>query len=218
MRRQFDKNRAFALVAGVSLAIASFGAIAQAQEKGWYLGGSVGRSDVDLQPITVVGATAFSSSTNERDTGYKLIGGYRFNRHFALEGGWSDFGKFSTTTNVTAPVIGSAGASVRVDGWHLDAVGILPVRGGFSLHGKLGAMYSSTRTSLSTTGAVALAAGTNLNPKRRETNLKWGVGAGYDFSRNVGLRLEYDQVKDVGNADTGEGDVGMWTLGVVFRF
>lgn len=212
-------NRTAAGIAmGVALVAASGISRAQEADKGWYVGVSAGQSRVEFEPLVVTGATATSSTSDERDTGAKIFAGYQFNRNFALEGGWMRLGDFRTTTNVTAPVVGSASASVKMDGWHVDAVGIIPFDNGFSLRGRAGVMYSSTRTQLTSAGAVAFAAGTAIDPKRRESNFKWGVGLGYEINKNVGLRVEYDQVKDVGNATTGEGDVGMWTAGFVLKF
>jgi len=191
---------------------------AQDAEKGWYMGVNVGQSKVEFERLQVTGATASSSTADETDAGAKVLAGYRFNENFALEAGWMRFGEFNTCTSVTAPVVGTACSSIKSDGFFLDAVGIIPLQGGLSVQGRLGAMHSNTRAQRTTTGAVALAAGTPIDPKRSETNWKWGVGVGYEINKNVGLRFNYDQVMDLGDARTGEGDAGMWSFGFVLKF
>jgi OOP family OmpA-OmpF porin len=199
------------------------GALAQqrAAGAGWYGGLSVGSSQIRMNDnmLPVGGATASSLAKDESSTGFKLFGGYRYNPNFALEGGYTDLGKFDARRDVTAPVVGSISRNMRMSGFDLAAVGIIPMQSGFSLFGKIGAMYTMTRSSVSIGGALLPAPGfTEMNPRRSEWNPKFGLGAGYDFSNGMGLRLEYERVSNVGDAATGEGNVGMWSLGLTKRF
>jgi OOP family OmpA-OmpF porin len=214
------RQKIFLLVIGITLAVASNAAFTQQSDKGWYGGISVGRSKVDIDDsfVAVAGATASSITKDEKDTGYKLYAGYQFNRNFALEGGWTDFGRFSATNTVTAPAAGSLRSTIKASGLHLDAIGILPIQSGFSLFGKIGTIYTTTKGSDTTTGAVVLLPGANPNPRRREWNLKYGIGAAYDFTNTVGVRAEYEVARKVGDVNTGEGDIGLWSIGVVVRF
>lgn len=210
------------LIGSIAAALAPAGALAQqrAAGAGWYSGLSVGGSEIGMSDgvLPVTGATATSLSKDESSTGFKLFAGYRYNPNFALEGGYTDFGKFDARRNVTAPVVGSMSRNTKVFGFHLDAVGILPLQGGFSLFGKLGALYSVSKSSISTDGAIVPLATTSLNPKRSEWNPKVGLGAGYDFSNGLGLRLEYERVGNVGDTGTGEGNIGMWSIGLTKRY
>ena len=84
----------------VALAIAG-GTFASAQDSGWYLGGNVGqsRSRIDTPRITSnllgAGFSTPSLSEHDRDTGYKVFGGYAFNRYFGFEAGYFNLGRFS---------------------------------------------------------------------------------------------------------------------------
>jgi OOP family OmpA-OmpF porin len=201
----------------LAFAFASAGALAQDDMRGAYVGLSAGQSNVriDDSAIVVFDATTSSMSKDETDTGFKLYAGYRFNRHFALEGGWTDLGSFSATRNVTAPVVGSAGFKVESSGFHFDAVGIIPIQR-FFLFGKLGLMYATTKTSRSATGEVGL-----IDPsssKDSEVEFKAGVGAGFAFTRNLAIRAEFERVTDVGTTETGEGDIDLISIGVTWRF
>jgi len=201
----------------LAFAFASAGALAQDDMRGAYIGLSVGQSRVTIEDsaVTVLGATASSFSKDETDTGFKLYAGYRFNRHFALEGGWTDLGSFRATRNVTAPQVGSLSAEIEASGFHFDAVGILPLQQ-FFLFGKLGVMYATTETSRSSTGAVVLAG--PRSSKDSEVEFKAGVGAGFAFTRNLAIRAEFERVTDVGTIETGEGDIDLISIGLTWRF
>jgi OOP family OmpA-OmpF porin len=197
------------------------GAFAQAPaEKGWYGGISVGRSEVDIanDALPVVGATATSLAKDETDTAFGLGVGYQFNRNFALEGGYRDVGKFSATRTVTAPAAGTNRAGIKSSGWGIFAVGYLPLANQFSVLGKIGTAYTTTKTSLTTTGAVVLLPGVNPNPRRREWNLGYGVGLEYAFTQRAAVRLEFERLENVGDSNTGEGDIDVWSLWLKYRF
>jgi len=210
------------LIGSVAAAFAPAGALAQqrAGGAGWYSGLSVGGSQIgmsnDILPITPA-TTPSSLTKDESSTGFKLFAGYRYNQNFALEGGYTDLGKFEARRDATAPV-GSISRNMRTSGFDLAAVGIIPMQSGFSLFGKIGAMYTMTRSSISTSGALLPLPTTDLSPKRSEWNPKVGLGAGYDFSNGLGLRVEYERVSNVGDARTGDGNIGMWSLGLTKRY
>ena len=204
----------------LALVLASTNALAQDDQRGFYVGLSFGQSKVNFEDSdvpSVGGATASSISKDESDSGFKLYGGYRFTRNFALEGGWADLGSFRATRNVTAPAVGSFTAEIESSGPFIDAVGIIPLQQ-FALFGKLGAMYATTETTFSTTGAVILAPGVPRSSDDSELEFKFGLGASYSFTRNFAIRAEYERFFDVGTSDTGEGDIDLISIGIVFRF
>lgn len=192
--------------------------IAHAQSTPWYGGISAGQSKIkiDDSSAAVTGATASTLSKDENDTGLKLFGGYRFNRNFALEGGYVDFGKFSATRNVTAPVVGSAKADIKSSGLYIDAVGILPLANDkLDLFGKVGAIYTTTKSSFSATGPITAAG----NEKKNEGDWKYGLGAEWHFTPALGLRGEWERALKVGDPNkTGEGDIDLVSVGLTWRF
>jgi OOP family OmpA-OmpF porin len=208
------------LTIGLGFALASANTLAQQSTKPWYGGLSIGQSRVQFDDniLPIGGATATSLSKNETDTGFKAYVGYRLHQNFAVEGGYTDFGKFSVTRTMTAPAAGTVHADVKASGWHVDAVGIWPLQNNFSLFGKLGVIVNEVKTSAGTTGAVAFAPGTNTSPKHSGSNLKLGIGAGYDFTPTVGARVEWERASKLGDDNTGKGDVDLLSVGVVFRF
>jgi opacity protein-like surface antigen len=210
-----------ALWAGL-LAAASGLAFAQqpspSSPSSWYGGLSVGQTlqDLDDREIGVPGASASSLNEGQSRTGYKLFIGKRLARHFAIEGAYTDFGRFHAERQVTAPAAGTLEARMKVTGWSGDLVGLLPFDNGASLFAKLGLIYSNINTTYTPGGAVA--APPNPNPKRSELGAKWGGGIGYELTQKIGLRFEYEVAKRVGDNTTGEADVKLMSLGALYRF
>ena len=91
---------------------------------GFYLGGSIGKANLDED---FDGLNIDSSSTS-----YGLVGGWRFNEHFALEGGYHDFGDFEENINIDGV---ASKVSLSADGFTLGAKGSIPIGRRFSLYG-----------------------------------------------------------------------------------
>ena len=97
-------------------------------------------------------------------------------------------------------------------GLHLAAVANLPLANRFSVFGRLGAY--NLRTEMKVT-----VAGISSSESARNTGVLLGLGAGYDFTGNVGMRVEWEKFNKVGDKDkTGQGDVGLLSVGLVYRF
>ena len=189
-----------------------------ADDLGWYGGINIGRSRANIDDERIAsslvgqGATATSVTDHDRDTGYKLFGGYKVNRNFALEGGYFDLGRFGFTATTVPP--GTLDGSIRLKGLNLDAVGILPITERFSAFGRVGMNYAQAKDSFSGTGLVNV---TNPNPSKREANYKYGAGLQYDFTESLGMRLEAERYR-INDAVGNKGDVDLFSVGLVYRF
>ena len=205
-----------------TLGLAALAAIASpfavGDDAGWYGGLNIGRSRADIDNTKITGSlqgaglATTSMTEDNRDTGYKLFAGYKFNRNFALEGGYFDLGKFGFAAT-TAPA-GTLNGDIKLRGLNLDAVGILPFTEKFSAFGRVGANYAQTRDSFSGTGAVNVI---RPNPSTRETNYKFGAGLQYDFTQSVGMRAEVERYR-INDAVGNKGDVDLFSVGLVYRF
>lgn len=194
---------------------------AHAQDRGTYLGFGLGQSRLQADHAAIdagivrSGFGSASTSFDERDTAWKLHLGYQFNRNFALEAGYTDFGKFVLSTATTGPAA-NVGGSVRAYAWSLEAVGLAPVSERFSVFGKLGLQRWDTDAHLAATNA-GVASSTTLGA--RGNDWKLGLGARYDLSRNVGVRFEWERFVNVGeSATTGRGDIDLIAIGLQYRF
>lgn len=205
------------------IAVAGIAATAQPAAAQWYGVATAGSTNtsVNQSVLAVTGSTANSYSKDDTDTGFKLQAGYQINPNFAVEGGYVSLGNFSLTNNVTAPFVGSAKGALKADGWNLVGVGILPVGKDFSVFGKLGTIYATTTADVTTSGAIALAAGTPANRKKSEWNLTYGLGLQYDFTKSISIRGEwerFDGLGDNGTNSTGEYNFNMYSVGLAFKF
>ena len=97
---------------------------------GFFIGGSIGKASLndDFDGLVVDDST----------TAYRIVGGWRFNDYFALEGGYHDFGDFEQEfdDNGTTSV-----AKLSADGFTLGASGALPLGERFALTGRAGMFF-----------------------------------------------------------------------------
>lgn len=191
---------------------------AAADDSGWYVGANIGQSNakIDDEKITSgllgAGFTTTLIADDERDLGYKLFGGYQFNRYFALEGGYVDLGQFGFTATTTPP--GTLSGNIRLKGLNLDAVGILPLTERFSAFGRIGVNYAEAKDNFSGTGFVNVM---NPDESKRAANYKVGLGLQYDFTKTLGMRAEAERYR-VNDAIGSKGDIDLFSLGLVYRF
>ncbi len=191
---------------------------AVAADSGGYIGINVGQSRAKIDDPRITsnllggGFTSVSIVDDDRDTGYKLYGGYQFNKNFALEGGYFDLGKFGFTAT-TVPA-GTLSGNIRLRGLNLDAVGILPINQKFSAFGRAGVNYAEARDSFAGTGAVIV---TNPSPSKREANYKFGLGLQYNFTESLGMRAEAERYR-INDAVGNRGDIDLFSLGLVYSF
>lgn len=187
-----------------------------------YLGGAIGRGgyDADFERtkavIRTTGATAFNVTVNATDTMWKGYVGYRVSPHFSLEAGYWNFGRVSYSAAITAPAATALQRNFRTDGYGADAVLWLPVNSTWSGLAKAGAMRTATKASASDPGAglIALAAESS-----HKLNSHWGVGLEYRFTPTASARLEYENVRKVGDESKfGTADIILWTIGANYRF
>lgn len=109
-----------------------------------------------------VGGGIGQSKTDSHETSLKLYAGYQFTPNWGVELGYNDLGRY----------LGS-----DVEAWTLAGTGTILMGPNWSLLGKLGATMNK---------ATFPGAGDHRN------GLLVGVGLGYSFTKNVGVRLEYE--------------------------
>ena len=187
--------------------------LASATDDGWYGGIGIGQSRAKINDDKIrsqLGGTA-DISDDDTDIGYRIFGGRKFNKHFAVEAGYFNLGKFGF--NATAPT-GTLNGTAKFQGLNLDAVGILPLTEKWSALGRLGLTYTEAKDTFGTTGTVSVA---NANPSKSEANYKMGLGLQYDLTRALGLRGEWERYR-VNDAIGNKGDVDMLIVGLIYTF
>jgi OOP family OmpA-OmpF porin len=194
---------------GSSGLITASQASAQAQQSaaGFYVGGSLGQSSFDKE---IVRELLTSGRVDTSDTGFKVFGGYQFNRNFGLELAYVDLGKASYSGSFVLPppngqTISVTGANVEVTGVNLSAVGAWPVATNFDVFGKIGFLSWEDKAS-------GLADGAPFSDKIDGTDLSFGFGASWHLTRNVRLRVEWERFR------VDDTDADLFSVGAVYRF
>src|SRR5262245_2776794 len=191
-------------------------------DRHFYVGVDLGLAK--MQRVEIFG-NGLESADDESFTGSVKFG-YRFNRHFSLETGYADLGKFETTlgglclTSLPPVCSGPIGTRMTVDGFLLNAIGAWPLSERFRLTGSAGAIYRKAEFSLD-----------NRLPgqgryTREGTAWKVGLGAGFPISDRLDLSVDLEHYLDAGlDLDaSGEphtvdaGDATSLTLGIRWRF
>ena len=173
---------------------------ALAQDAGWYVGASVGQSKAK----DVCSGLPAGVSCDDKDTAYGIFGGYQFNKYFGAELGYTDLGK------AEASGLGLK-ETIKVKGFELLGVGTFPINPQFEVYGKLGFFRWDLNDSCPSCGVA--------DTNETGTDLTYGLGVKYNFTKNWGVRAQYQRYKDIGNdATTGKSDVDVLSVGVVFKF
>ena len=186
------------LLAAALLSVAV--APAFAADSGLYAGVDVGSGKIRLSNCGVGGC---GSSSKDNDTVGGVLLGYQYNKNLAVEAKYTGGGKW----------VNAAGTGdVKNDAFALVAVGIAPMTDSFSLYGKLG--IASNQTKVSNTAVMGV-------QDTRRTAATYGVGAQYNATPTVGIRLGYDRYSGKADITTGgsvDVDSDVWAIGVVFKF
>ncbi len=187
----------------------------------WYIGAGGGQSRLKFEDSSIAaalfgtGATASATATDGHDFEYKAFLGYQFHRNFAVEGGYFNLGR-SSFTSTTTPAGTLRGDVKNNSGFNVDLVGIVPIlEERFALLARVGVQSSKTSDLFVGTGGAATLR--VPNPSKNETSYKAGLGAEFDFTRNVGVRGEWERYR-VSDGLSGHANVDAFTLNVLYKF
>jgi OOP family OmpA-OmpF porin len=185
----------------VALATALPAAAQDSVMSGFYAGGSLGRSEARDVCDDLAGGGV---SCDDKDTAWRLFGGYRITPNLAVELGYTDLGEVSAS---------GAGESASVEARALEATGLgmLPLSPAMSLYAKAGVYRGEVDGRFSSGLGGGSAEETN-------TDFTFGFGAQFDLARNVALRGEWQRYRNMGGDEIGESDVDLLSVGVLFKF
>jgi OmpA-OmpF porin, OOP family len=184
-------NKSMLAVAGLAAAMIALPAAAQMRSPSLssaYIGATIGQSEFKFD-------CGVGESCDTKDTAWRILAGYQFNRNLAAEIGYHNFG----AAKFTGP-----GFDEKVEGsaWELVGIGAFPLGNAFAVYGKLGGYY----------GKFEGGGASDTN-----TGLTFGIGGQFDVARNIGLRLEWQRYNDMGENDA-KADVDVMSFGIVYRF
>ena len=145
-------------------------------------------------------------SCDDADAGVKIFGGYQFNRFAAFEFGYTDLG------SARANFAGLGNQRVGARGVEFTGIGMLPLDWRFSLLARLG-VFAWNQDFHDGTGTVGSSSSSG-------SDLTYGLGVKYDFTRSTAVRFEWQRYKNVGdpNSNGGQGDIDLFGANLVVRF
>jgi len=191
------KSKAVLAVIGFAAALAiSLPAMAQKKSDGYYAGLLLGKS------------TSFAfcdnlgpSCLDQRET-WKLLGGYRFNRYFAVEAGWHYLGE-AKDEDPAAPKNARSKAA--------DLVGVLsyPMGRDLSVYA-LGGVFR---------GNIKGSDSTGMTFNKSNTGGTYGAGLQWDYFAPVSLRGGWQVYPRMGGDDAGaRTNIMVWSIGAIYNF
>ena len=190
------------LLTAALLALVAVSTPALSQDTGWYAGFGVGQSTAKGACDGIVGP---GISCDEKDTAFKILGGYQVNQNFGVEFAYTDLGE------ATASFAGFGSIAIAAKGLELLGVGTMPINQQWSVYGKLG-LFRWDVDAKDGTGLVGSVSATGID-------LTYGFGVKYNFAKNAALRVEYQQYNNVGDFNTtGRADVSVMGVGVIVGF
>ena len=158
----------------------------------WYVGAGAGAAQAKLSSNGAV------QGNDSHEASGKIFGGYQFTPNWGIEGQYVYLGKYDFST------AGGSG-SYKPESWGLAATGTIPLSNNFYLMGKLGAAFNRLSDS-------------NLGGDNK-TDVLAGVGVGYNFNANWGIRAEYENFgKIIKNNNGGDIKGENWAVSVKYSF
>lgn len=200
--------------AGLLIAGLAAGAPVLAQDSGFYIGTGVGYVDFGSSDAPfVAGATVAAFSSDNSSTGFKVFGGYQFNRTWGVEASYIDFGSpnFNGVVSVGGAT-GSFGGSADLTAWTLALTGTMPLSQQWDLTGKVGvynwsADNAGAIASVPGVGTFAVAAGDDSG-----TDAMAGIGIRYNINKNFGVHADWEYFNSSNNS------VNMFSIGLRYKF
>ena len=146
--------------------------------EGLYLGGGIGDFSSSIDEVNRLDQIDDAGiDFTDGDNATKLFAGWNFNRFFAVQGDYVDFGDQS------GAVSPSVSGTSNVKGFAPSIVGTLPV-GPVELFGRIGMMFYNLDVNLN--GGQLIDDSAN--------DMVWSAGIGIDIKDRLNLRLEYEQI------------------------
>ena len=179
-------------VAAMALALP---AMAQKSTGAFYVGAGFGQSTSDSYCDNV------GPPCKDQDQTWKVMGGYEFNKFFAVEGGFSSLG---IRKDPSIPRDDKAQV--------MEIVGILsyPVVWDLAVYGKLGGFHGRVR-------GFDGVAGQSFNESN--TDVTYGLGLQWNVMDQLALRAEVQRYPRMGGGGAGTPqDFSVWSVGAIIRF
>jgi len=174
-----------------------------ASAEGFYLGGIVGQSYSNLCPSTDI--TKYSCARTGDSFG--IAGGYNFTQNFGVEVDYDILGSYAAYQQASSASDGAAASFTKVNALIVAATGNYEVIKNISLIGKLGvAGFSISQPTSSTTNTAS------------NTNIVYGLGLQFDFSKSVAARAIWENFGSIGDATTSTSPMSLISFALIYKY
>ena len=164
-------------------------AISPAMAEGFYAALDVGQTNAKDT------CSAGTSGCDDSATAIRAGGGYQFTPMWGMEVSYATYGKAA---------LGSSHGDWKTNGVQVSGIGTFPVAESFSVLGKVGV----ARLERQVNGASST-----------KTNLAYGIGAQYDFTKGIAFRAQYERLGTIGDTNTtGQAKASLLSVGALYRF
>ncbi|HJP39321.1 MAG: outer membrane beta-barrel protein [Gammaproteobacteria bacterium] len=172
---------------------------------GFYYGGSGGLTD-NKNVCEDIGDPISPRNCEDQDFGWQLFVGWQFMKWIGIEGGWTNLGQ-SSFMQVNGTIIQS-----ETEGLQGNVVVTVPWLEKAGLYFKAGAFLWDIEVS------QADNLGNSQEISDKDIDYVLGAGLRYPLTDSLGIGLEFQQFRDIGNRKTGSFDANLVTAGLLFSF
>lgn len=187
------------LVAILLLCVVGVFPTAQAQQN-VYIGAGFGQSDVD---DSAADNLITSGTVDGEDSGLKIFAGFGLNKNLSVEVSYIDLGETTYSGLFNGQTVENG--KIEIDGFNFSLVGMFPVSPKFSILGRVGMFIWDAEANDITDGAPFSASDDG-------TDLSFGFGANYNFTKQIGARAEWERF------DASDADADLLSVSVIFKF
>ena len=177
----------------------------------------LGQDEGDIAAAArVSGVTGTVTELDDSGLAWKLFGGYEFNDFFSSEIGYTDLGDARASFVATAPTAAVINAEAEASAFTAFIVGTYLFNRELGVFGRLDAAYWSVDGT-----AAATVGGTTVTASADDDGIDFlfGLGAQYNFSEQVGLRLEWEHYSGVGDTSAGtDSSANVFGGSLLYRF
>ena len=184
----------------------------------WYAGVGLGYGKIAFYPADFSSNGTATETIRDADLGFTGALGIQINKNWAFEVNFIQLGKFSYKYTQGANV---AEDVYEVSGWGGSLLPTVPLTRNLSLFGRLGALAGQTRTTFRNPAPAFNGSITSVQVNT--TSFLSGFGAQYFVSRDLGIRVEYQNLGKVGSSDcasscTGRANAQFLSASALFTF
>jgi OOP family OmpA-OmpF porin len=184
----------------VATTIMAIPSVSHAME--WYGGLSLGQARHEATVGDLLGSSFTTGSIDGNDGAFKLFAGMvLWDKYVGAEFGYVDLGEALARS-------GSSRASSIAKGYTASAVGLIPFTDRLGMILRIG--VAEKKVTLTTSGP-----GVSPSSHSTDLNMYGGFGIQYDFSKNLGARVEVERYN---SGSLGSPYINMISGGIVYRF